>query len=143
MVALWDPVVALWDPVVALWDPCGGTVGPLWWHCGTPVVALRDPVVALWDPCGGTYTGVREVIDMRGCPCEKGCCVHVQETYMCRNHIRHFGVLNGRSPETLTLCGTYSFHRACTYVEVGEVCMLTSLCTVCAIALMIYRYVKL
>ena len=94
----------------------GGTVGPLWWHCGTPVVATR----------------VREIIDMRGCLCEKGCCVHVQETYLCHNHIRHFGVLNGRSPETLTLCGTFSFHRACTYVEVGEVCMLTSLCTVCA-----------
>ena len=43
----------------------------------------------------------------------------MQETFICRNHIRHFGVLKGRSPETLMLCGTFSLHQACTYVEVG------------------------
>ena len=44
----------------------------------------------------------------------------MQETFICRNHIRHFGVLKGRSPETLMLCGTFSLHQACTYVEASE-----------------------
>ena len=49
------------------------------------------------------------------------CCVLFQETFRCRNHIRHFGVLKGRNPETLALCGTYSIFRACSYIEVGSV----------------------